>query len=322
MLVYWHVDTLIRWYGYVCMLIGVCWFSHGRKTDKFTRFFLLNSKNGTNTGGSFHKSRRRGTRLFRDPSPFCAPFACVSYVALGHPVDMTVVTWTCVDVVMIVLMCWCKCCWCVDVLMCWWLYWWIALVCWWLCWCIDVLMIVLMCSIDDYVDCVDVLMWWCCGVDVWMCGCVDVLMTVLMIVLMYRCVDDCVDVFCWWLCWLCWYVNVMVLWCGCVDVWMCWWLCWWLCWYVLLMCWCVDVLMWVDVLMTVINITVLMCWCVDVLKCWCCWCAGVLLLMFGVLVYWCMVNIFMRLCWVLMWCCTCPGHSALWWTQHANTFRV
>jgi len=98
--------------------------------------------------------------------------------------------------VMTVLMCWC-----VDVLMCWWLCWWLVLVRWCvdvlMCWCVDVLMTVLMCWCVDVLIrwCVDVLMCWC--VHVFMCSCVDVLM-------------------CWWLCWcvdaLMWCVDVLMWW--------------------------------------------------------------------------------------------------------------
>jgi len=81
-----------------------------------------------------------------------------------------------------------------------------------MCWCVDVLMIVLMCW------CVDVLMSWC--VDVLMCWCVD----------------DCVDVL------MCWCVDVSMFWC--VDVLMCWCVDVSIFWCVdVLMCWCVDVLM-------------------------------------------------------------------------------
>jgi len=76
----------------------------------------------------------------------------------------------CVDVLVIVLMCWC-----VDVLV-------IVLMCWLLCWCVD--------------DCVDLLMCWgLCWVL--MCWCVDVLVIVLMCWLWCWCVDDCVDVDVW-----------------------------------------------------------------------------------------------------------------------------
>jgi hypothetical protein len=89
----------------------------------------------------------------------------------------------CVNVLIIMLKCWCVACCCVDVLMCWWLCY--VLIC--CCWCVDVLIIVLMtvlmCWFVD--DCVDVLT--CC---------VDLLLTVLM---RWRLV-------------MCWCVDALICW--------------------------------------------------------------------------------------------------------------
>jgi len=157
----------------------------------------------------------------------------------------------CVDVLMIVLMCW----WCVDVMMCWYvdvlMYWCIdVLMCW--CWCVDVLRFdVLMLSVDDCVLCwcvtvcwrVDVIMCWGVDnyVDMLMCWqhCVRMLIVITLIcMLMSRGVEllRC----CWWRCrWLCWswcvgglmswYVGMLERWhvdvLRCVDVLISWWLC-------------------------------------------------------------------------------------------------
>jgi len=91
-------------------------------------------------------------------------------------------------------------CWCLDVLLCWWLVL-MTVVIWW---------------------CVDVMMCWrlmCCCVDVVMCWCGDVLMIMLMTVMM-----------CWWHCavvLICWrvdnYVDMLMccidVLCWCVDMW-------------------------------------------------------------------------------------------------------
>jgi len=85
---------------------------------------------------------------------------------------------------------------------------------------------------------------WCVDDIVFLCCCVAVLPC--------WCVDDCVDDWVIVLIWMYWCVGVLLCWC--VDVLMRW--------IDVLFCWCVDVLMYSCV-------DVLRCWCVDVLMCWC-----------------------------------------------------